>query len=72
KIILKSWKFNIETVDAEIKIRNALTASLGGEKQAVSSLLNGPQRVQSKRVMFTLEYSATGRHPLVAGDMLVS
>lgn len=37
-----------QTDDAEIKIRSALTASLGGEKQAESSLLNGPQRVQSK------------------------
>ncbi|MBE6917170.1 MAG: hypothetical protein E7470_04615 [Ruminococcaceae bacterium] len=42
----------------------------GAESRIRNSLSNGPRRAQSN--VFCTEYSATCRHTLRAGDMLVS
>ena len=61
----------MKTVDAEIKRKGHFQRARDAGIRAERRFANGPQRARAK-IGQPVEYAATRRHALVAGDMLVS
>ena len=62
-----------ETVEAEITAIMPLQRARDAENRVRNKSSNGPLRAQSNAgIWYPAEYSATWRHTLVAGDMIVS